>query len=76
MKKIILILPLAITIVISIFLLIFLLQKKDLTKPPSALLNESLPQLTLVNLLKLACTHNSDASHKEKLQIKFQSVAQ
>tara|TARA_Y100001970_G_scaffold293635_1_gene441851 strand:+ start:2983 stop:3510 length:528 start_codon:yes stop_codon:yes gene_type:complete len=50
-RKLILILPLAITVAISTILLIFLLQKKDLTKPPSALLNESLPQLTLVNLL-------------------------
>ena len=37
-------------LIISIFLFIFLLQKKDPTKPPSALLDEDVPKIKLVNL--------------------------
>ena len=50
MKKIIIFLPLIIIITISIFLLIFLLQDKDPSKPPSALLNKDMPQLNTVSL--------------------------
>jgi cytochrome c biogenesis protein CcmG/thiol:disulfide interchange protein DsbE len=50
MKKLLLSLPLIIIILISSFLLIYLLQKKDPNKPPSALLNENLPEINLVNL--------------------------
>ena len=50
MKKLFLSLPLIIIILISSFLLIYLLQKKDPNKPPSALLNENLPEINLVNL--------------------------
>jgi cytochrome c biogenesis protein CcmG/thiol:disulfide interchange protein DsbE len=50
MKKLLLSLPLIIIILISSFLFIYLLQKKDPNKPPSALLNESLPEISLVNL--------------------------
>ena len=50
MKKLFLSWPLIIIILISSFLLIYLLQKKDPNKPPSALLNENLPEINLVNL--------------------------
>ena len=51
MKKLLLSLPLIIIILISSFSLIYLLQKKDPNKPPSALLNENLPEINLANLL-------------------------
>jgi len=50
MKKIFLFLPIIVIILISSFLLIYLLQQKDPNKPPSALLNENLPEIKLVNL--------------------------
>lgn len=50
MKKIILSLPLILVLIISGFLLLFLLEKKDPTKPPSALLNEDIPEYKLPNL--------------------------
>ena len=50
MKKILLSLPLIIIILISSFSLIYLLQNKDPNKPPSARLNENLPEINLVNL--------------------------
>ena len=50
MKKILLFLPITVIIIISSFLLIYLLQKKDPNRPPSALLNENLPEISLINL--------------------------
>ena len=50
MKKLLLFLPIIMIILISSFSLIYLLQKKDPNKPPSALLNENLPEINLVNL--------------------------
>ena len=50
MKKFFLFLPIIVIITISSFSLIYLLQKKDPNKPPSALLNENLPEINLVNL--------------------------
>ena len=50
MKKIFLFLPITVIILISSFSLIYLLQKKDPNKPPSALLNENLPAINLVDL--------------------------
>ena len=50
MNRIFLFLPISFIMIISVFLLIFLLQEKDPTKPPSALLNEELPQIELINL--------------------------
>ena len=50
MKKLLLSLPIIVIILISSFSLIYLLQKKDSNKPPSALLNENLPEINLVNL--------------------------
>ena len=50
MKKIFLFIPLIIIILISIFCFIFLLQKKDPTKPPSVLLNKNLPDFDIINL--------------------------
>jgi cytochrome c biogenesis protein CcmG/thiol:disulfide interchange protein DsbE len=51
MKKLLLSLPIIVIILISSFSLIYLLQKKDPNKPPSALLNENLPEINLANLL-------------------------
>ena len=50
MKKLLLSLPIIVIILISSFSFIYLLQKKDPNKPPSALLNENLPEINLVNL--------------------------
>ena len=50
MKKVFLILPLMVIIILCSFLLIFLLQKKDPSKPPSALLNEKIPTFSIINL--------------------------
>jgi cytochrome c biogenesis protein CcmG/thiol:disulfide interchange protein DsbE len=50
MKKLLLSLPIIVIILISSFSLIYLLQKKDPNKPPSALLNENLPEINLINL--------------------------
>ena len=50
MKKIFLSLPIVLIIIISAFLLIFLLENKDPNKPPSALLNENLPNFKITNL--------------------------
>ena len=50
MKKLLLSLPIIVIILISSFSLIYLLQKKDPNKPPSALLNENLPEINLANL--------------------------
>ena len=50
MKKGLLFLPLIFLLVISIFLFIFLLEKKDPNKPPSVLLNKSMPEFNMVNL--------------------------
>ena len=43
MNKILLSIPVVLVLIISIFLLIFLLQGKDPSKPPSALINKSIP---------------------------------
>ena len=50
MKKFIISMPIFFIIFISIFLFIYLIQEKDPTKPPSALLNENLPNFKLTNL--------------------------
>lgn len=50
MKKLILSVPIIFIIIICIFLFIFLLQEKNPSKPPSALINEDLPKFKLVNL--------------------------
>ena len=50
MNKIFLYLPIILVCIISIFLFIFLLQEKNPTEPPSALLNENLPEINIVNL--------------------------
>ena len=50
MKKIFLYVPLIIVILITIFFLVFLLQGKDSSKPPSALLNKNLPDFDIINL--------------------------
>ena len=50
MNRIILSLPIVLVFIISFFLLIFLLQGKDPTKPPSALINEDIPIFNLTDL--------------------------
>ena len=50
MNKFILSLPIIFIVVISLFLIIFLVQNKDPSKPPSSLLNENLPKFKLNNL--------------------------
>ena len=43
MRKLIILTPLVILFIISIFLLIYLLSNKDPNKPPSVLLNKNVP---------------------------------
>ena len=50
MKKIVLIIPFILTLIISSFLLFYLLQNKDPKKPPSALLNEDVPKIKIPDL--------------------------
>ncbi len=50
MKKLFLFIPLILVIVIAIFCLVFLLQGKDPSKPPSALLYKNLPELNMISL--------------------------
>ena len=50
MKKLFLFIPLIIVIMITIFCLVFLLQGKDPSKPPSALLYKNLPELNMISL--------------------------
>ena len=50
MKRFIFFLPLIIFIIISIFLLIYLLQKNDPKNVPSALLNKEIPKFEIKNL--------------------------
>ncbi|MBP37441.1 MAG: DsbE family thiol:disulfide interchange protein [Candidatus Pelagibacter sp.] len=50
MKKIFLFIPLIIVIMIAVFCLVFLLQGKDPSKPPSALLYKNLPEFNMIGL--------------------------
>lgn len=50
MNKIFLFVPLILVMLISIFCLVFLLQGKDPSKPPSALLYKNLPELNMISL--------------------------
>ena len=50
MNKLIISLPVIVILIISTFLLIFLLQNKDPNKPPSAFINEDVPNFKLVSL--------------------------
>jgi len=50
MNKIFLFIPLILILIISFFLFTFLLQKKDPNKPPSALINEDLPEFKITNI--------------------------
>ena len=50
MNRLLTFFPIIFIILISIFLFIFLMQEKNPNKPPSALLNEDLPKLNLINL--------------------------
>ncbi len=50
MRKIILLLPLILLTIVSLFFLLFILFEKDPNIPPSALLNKNLPIFSSVNL--------------------------
>ena len=50
MKKIFLFIPLIIVVMIAVFCLVFLLQGKDPSKPPSALLYKNLPEFNMIGL--------------------------
>jgi len=49
-KKVFLFIPLIIVILIAVFCLTFLLQGKDPSRPPSALLYKNLPNIDIINL--------------------------
>ena len=59
--------PLIIFIIISIFLLIYLLQKNDPKNPPSALLNKEIPKFEVKNKLQAAIA--DDAVDEARLQV-------
>ena len=69
MKKILLFLPIIIILIIFSFLFIFLLQNKDPGKPPSALLNENLPEFKIIDLFN----ENELLSNKD-VQQKFMLI--
>jgi len=71
MKKIFLFLPILVILIISTFLLIYLLQNKEPNKPPSALLNENLPEFTIVNLLDKNEIFNIQNIEKKFVLINF-----
>ena len=50
MNKVILWLPIILILIISTFLLIFLLQNKNPNFPPSALLNKKIPEVSILDL--------------------------
>lgn len=50
MNKILISIPIFVVIIISIFLLIFLIQDKDPNKPPSSMINEKTPNFKMVSL--------------------------
>ena len=50
MKKVFLFLPMIVIVIIFSFLFIYLLQNKDPSKPPSALLNINLPEFNITDL--------------------------
>lgn len=66
MKKIILLLPIILILIITFFIFIYLLQEKEPSKPPSALLNKNLPNFTMVNLF-----NNNEKISNNKLQGNF-----
>ena len=49
-KKVILIIHFVLTLIVSCYLLLYLLQNKDPKKPPSALLNEDVPKIKIPDL--------------------------
>ena len=51
MNKLILSLPIILIIIIGIFLLIFILQDKDPSIPPSALIDKDIPEIVIEDLL-------------------------
>ena len=50
MKRLVLILPIISVLVIATICLIFLLQKKDISTPPSALINKKIPEFSMNSL--------------------------
>jgi len=71
MRKAILFLPLVIVITIGIFLSIFLLQGKDPNKPPSALLNKSLPNFKISNIYDGSQSISNQNLEKKFILINF-----
>jgi len=71
MSKFLLFLPIVFIIIISAFLLIFLLQNKDPNKPPTALLHENLPNFKLNNLFKENKTLSTNDLNKKFVVINF-----
>jgi len=66
MKKFVLALPLIVFITLCLFVLIFLLQEKDPSKPPSVLINKEAPRFQMENLFN----NNQQLTNKD-LKNKF-----
>jgi len=71
MNKLIVSLPIIVILVISTFLLIFLLQNKDPKKPPSAFMNEDVPNFNLVSLFDKKKFITNDNLDKKIFLINF-----
>ena len=63
MKKLIFFIPLTITILLFGFLLYYILQNKDVSNPPSALLNKEIPIFIATNL------YNKNSSFNQEILI-------
>ena len=66
MNKFVVSIPIIIIVIISVFLLIFLLQNKNPNIPPSVLINKKVPEVILVNLL-----NNKEIISPDNLKNKF-----
>ncbi len=71
MRKLIILTPLVILFIISIFLLIYLLSNKDPNKPPSVLLNKNVPNFESNSLYNPKIYINYEKVKNKKVLINF-----
>lgn len=71
MKRLVFFLPLVITIIIFSFLLYYILQNKDISNPPSALLDEPVPIFNSVNFFDNDTNITNKIINEKKVLINF-----
>ena len=71
MNKVILLIPLAVLFIICMFALVYLLDEKDPTKPPSVLLNKNIPDFNSVSLYNSNEFLTSKSLKNKKVLINF-----